>query len=51
MIHFFEDRSGRSSPDERLGGFIVLLDEAVDGGLQVNERMEDAALEALLCED
>ena len=28
----------------------MLLDEAVDGGLQVNERMEDAALEAPLCE-
>ncbi len=35
-------------PCERLGFFIVLRDEAVDGGLQVDKRMKYPALEATL---
>ena len=33
-------------PDERLGVGVVLGEVAVDGGLQVDERVEDAAPEA-----
>ncbi len=33
-------------PDEGLWAFVVLGEEAVDGGLKVDERMEDAAFEA-----
>ena len=32
-------------PDEGFGAFVVLIQEAVDGGLKVDERMEDAAFE------
>jgi hypothetical protein len=32
-------------PDEGLGGLVVLLDEVVDGGLQGDDGMEDAALQ------
>lgn len=30
---------------------VVLDDEAVDGGLQVNDGVEDAAFEASFCEN
>lgn len=33
-------------PDEWLWAFVVLGKEAVDGGLKVDERVEDAAFEA-----
>ena len=42
-----EDRVGGFGPDERLGFVVGLSDEAVDGGLQLDDRGEDAALEAL----
>jgi hypothetical protein len=42
-----EDGVGGFGPDERLGLVIGLGDEAVDGGLQLDDRGEDAALEAL----
>jgi hypothetical protein len=37
-------------PCEGLWFFIVLGEEAVDGGLQIDKRMEDAALETALGE-
>ena len=41
-----DDFIGIGFPDERLWAFIVLGEESVDGGLKVDERMEDAAFEA-----
>jgi hypothetical protein len=38
-------------PDEGLGLVVVIDDEAVDGGLQIDDALEDAALEAALGED
>lgn len=35
-------------PDEGLGLLVVIGDEAVDGGLEVNDALEDAAFEAAL---
>ena len=35
-----------SGPDEGLSAFVVVGKEAVDGGLKVDERVEDAAPEA-----
>jgi len=34
-------------PDERLGFVVGFSDEAVDGGLELDNRCEDAAFEAL----
>lgn len=34
------------APDEGSGFLIVLFNEAVDGGLEVDNRMEDAVLQA-----
>ena len=42
-----EDGVGGSGPDERLGGVVGIGDEAVGGGLQLDDRGEDAALEVL----
>jgi len=36
--------------DERLGMGVVIVEEAVDSGLEVGDGPEDAALEASLCE-
>jgi hypothetical protein len=41
-----DDLVGIGSPDEGLGIMIGLRDEAVDGGLELDEGAEDAALEA-----
>ena len=38
-------------PDEWLGLLVVVGDEAVDGGLKIDDALEDAALEAALGED
>ena len=38
------------SPDEWFGIVIVLFKEAFDGGLEINDRMEDATLEPPLGE-
>ena len=35
-------------PDEGLGSVVGFLEEAVDGSLQVDDRVEDPALEAAL---
>jgi hypothetical protein len=40
-----DDVPGIGFPDERLGALVMLLDEVVDGALQGDRRMEDAALE------
>ena len=40
-----DDVFGIGLPDERRGALVVLLDEVVDGGLQGDHGMEDAALE------
>jgi len=41
-----DDFIGICGPDEGLWAFVVLGKEAVDGGLKIDERMEDAAFEA-----
>lgn len=42
-----DDVIGVGAPDKRLGfGDVVFGDEAVDGGLQVDDRMEHAVLES-----
>ena len=38
-------------PDEGLGLLVVVGDEAVDGGLQIDDALEDTTLEAALGED
>ena len=42
-----EDGVSGFGPDERLGVAVGLGDEAVDGGLKLDDRGEDAALEPL----
>ena len=37
---------GISLPDERSGFLVMLGDEAVDGGLQIDDGVEDAVFEA-----
>jgi hypothetical protein len=39
-----DDFVGVGGPDEGLGHLVGLLDEAVDGGLKVDDGAEDAAL-------
>ena len=38
---------GISGPGERLGVLVGLAQEAVDGGLEIDDALEDTALEAL----
>src|SRR6267143_6452392 len=40
-----EDGVGGFGPDERLGHFVGFGDEAVGGGLKLDDRSEDAAFE------
>lgn len=40
-----DDAVGVSGPGEGLGVLVGLIDEAVDGSLQVDEGVEDAAFE------
>ena len=37
-------------PGERSGVFVGFCDEAIDGGLEIDEGMEDAPVEAPFCE-
>ena len=50
-----DDLVGVGLPDEGLGVICVVFpDEAIDGGLEIDERMEDAVLEpppGQLCEE
>ena len=46
-VEFGEDRVGGFGPDERFGIGIVLGQISVDGGLEVDDRAEDAAADAL----
>ena len=41
-----DDLIRAGSPDERLGLLIMLIDEPVDGGLEVDDGVEDAVFEA-----
>ena len=43
--------SGFGDPLEWLGLGVVIVEEAVDGGLEVDDGAEDAALEAALGQD
>ena len=43
-----DDFVGVGGPDERFGLLVVFGEEAVDGGLEVDDRVKDAALEATL---
>jgi hypothetical protein len=40
-----DDGCGVRAPDEGLGALVVLVDEAVDGGLEIDDRAEDAVLQ------
>jgi hypothetical protein len=46
-IQFADDGFGRFGPYERLGIIVLLFDVAFDGDLQIDDGMEDAALQAL----
>ena len=41
-----DDFIGISAPDEGSRLLIMLLDEAVDGGLEINDGVEDAVFQA-----
>ena len=45
-----DDFGGIGGPAERLGMGVVLVEEAIDGGLEVRKRTEDAAFQAPLGE-
>jgi hypothetical protein len=49
-IQFGEDLPGRLGPGEGLGIMVVLGDVAMDRGLQVDDRVEAAALEPAVSE-
>jgi hypothetical protein len=40
---------GIGFPDEGARVLVVLLDEAIDGGLQVNDRVEDTVFQPSPC--
>jgi hypothetical protein len=44
------DRVGVGGPGEGLWPLVCLLDEAVDGSLEIDDGAEDAALQSSLCE-
>ena len=45
-VDLFNDAVGVGGPDEGLGALIVLGEVAVDGGLEVDQGVEGAALQA-----
>jgi hypothetical protein len=45
MIDFFDDAIGVGGPAEGFGFAVVLAEIAVDRRLEIDQRMEDAALE------
>ena len=45
-VNSSDDLFGFGCPDERFGLLVVLFDEAVDGSLKIDDRVEHAALEA-----
>ena len=45
---FGDDGAGLGRPHEGLGVIVGFLEEAVDGGLKIDDRTEDAAFEAAL---
>ena len=47
MIELGHNGLGGLGPDERFGASIVLSEISIDGGLQVGDRAEDAAADAL----
>ena len=47
---FFDDGIGVGGPDEWFGIGIGLLQEAVDGGLEIDDAFEDAAFEPPPCQ-
>ena len=53
--HHLLDLAGIGPPDEGLGvAGVVFADEAIDGGLEIDERMEDTVFEPpprQLCEE
>ena len=44
-----DDFVGILCPDEGLRIVVGVFEDAVDGGLEIDDRVEDAALETLLC--
>ena len=49
-MDFGEDGFGGLGPDEGFGVFVMLMDVTVDGGLEIDDRVEYAALQAAACE-
>src|SRR6266700_2197376 len=47
VVELGHDRLGGFGPDEGFGADIVLSEISIDGGLQVGDRTEDAAADAL----
>lgn len=50
MLDSGEDSAGIGFPDEWLRVFVVVVEEPIDGGLQVGDRVENAALQPTLGE-
>ena len=48
---FLEDRISGRDPDERGGGFVVVLDESFDGTDEVGDAVERAALNGALVDE
>jgi hypothetical protein len=49
-IDLFDDAFEIGGPEERFGLTVVLADVSVDRRLQVDERMEDTALQSPACD-
>ncbi len=45
-----DDPIGIGGPRERFGVFVGFGDEAIDGGLEIDEGKEDTAFEAPVCQ-
>ena len=45
-VDLFDDAVGIGGPDEGLGALVVLVEVAVDRGLEVDQRVEGAAVQA-----
>ena len=50
-MELVEDDIGGFGPDEGLGVIVVLVDVAVDGGLEIDDGLEGAAADAPSGED
>jgi hypothetical protein len=51
LVSGSDDSVGISSPDERLWCLVVFGNEAVDGGLAIDDRVEYAIWQSSPCQD